>query len=501
MNKEEAKTTIAEMLAQTDFDKLTIEQRIWIENIIKELKIRKLHYPILDFKLLPHQQEIIDAIAKRNEDWTPYYKYIIMMGWNWAGKTIVWGYAMICKMLWEKTKEYGLPFLGTSRTNKVVTSTWTQLKENIEPYIIWTGTEDDLLKLPSEDIKKVTREKDVLKKIEMEAWMWKLYTGTYDQWMTRLQWGTPTYLWLDEIPERWKDFDELTKRTRDEYGQFLITFTPTNYNKKIYDWIHHEPSETEEEEYGQGRRFFIQVDALKNTKANHSHMIWKSDDDLQIVRFGKFIPPTWLVYKSFNRPDSVIPHIDPKKLWSRVKFYWAVDFWVKHPTAFLFIAVDEDWHTYVFDMIYETWISMANLHKEIEKKKAEYWITLEYIMADSAGARERLELKEAWTKTKAVNKKKKEGVMSNRRGWIMKINQMLALWKLIISDKCEDLIEEFETHHYAEKWDDGAVKKEDDDALDALRYFIFSYTEHSIKRELKKNRKKIARKAQSKRKY
>ena len=495
------KISLEKIIKEWNFDALTIDKRIEVENIIKELKIRKQNYPILDFTLLPHQKQIIDAIAKRNKDWTPYYKYIIMMWWNGAWKTIVWWYAMICKMLGNKTKEYGLPFLWNSKVNKVVTSTGTQLKENIEPYIVGTGTDDDLIKLPPDDIKKITREKDVLKKVEMKEDMWKLYTGTYDQGMTRLQGWTPTFLWLDEIPERWKDFDELTKRTRDVYGQFLITFTPTNYNKKIYDWIHHEPSEEENRLYGKGRRFFIQVDALKNTMANHSHMIGKTDEDLEIVRFGKFIPPTWLVYKGFNRDDNVIKHVNPKKLWSRVRFYWAVDFWVKHPTAFLFIAVDNDWHIYIFDMIYESWISMLNLHKKIEEKKAEYWIKFEYVIADSAGARERLELKEAGTKTKPANKKAKEGNMSNRRGWIMKINQLLNLGRLIISDKCKPLIEEFETHHYAEKWEDGNVKKENDDALDALRYFVFSYVGHSEKKWLKKQRRKIAKKAQRKRKY
>jgi len=37
--------------------------------------------------------------------------------------------------------------------------------------------------------------------------------------------------------------------------------------------MHHKPTKEDDELYGQGRRFFIQVDALKNTKANHSHMI------------------------------------------------------------------------------------------------------------------------------------------------------------------------------------------------------------------------------------
>ena len=70
---------VEEMIRNTDFDKLTYEQRIGVENIIKEIRLRKKEYPILDFKLLPHQKEIIDALAKRNKDGTPFYKYVIMM--------------------------------------------------------------------------------------------------------------------------------------------------------------------------------------------------------------------------------------------------------------------------------------------------------------------------------------------------------------------------------------------------------------------------------------
>ena len=415
--------------------------------------------------------------------------------------TIIGGYATACKMMWTTGKKYWLPFLGKSNKNKVVTSTWTQIIENIEPYILWGSEDWDLLKIPPEEIKgKPSREKGVLKAFELKNWA-KLNTGTYDQGMTRLQGGTPSFLWLDEIPERWKDFDELTKRTRDESGQFLITFTPTNYNKKIYDWIHSEATAEEEELYWKGRKFFIQVDALKNTKANHSHMVGKSEEDLEIIRFGKFVPPTGLVYKCFNREYNTSPPIDPKKLWSKVKFYGAVDFWVKHPTAFLFIAIDNDWHIFIFDMIYESNLLMKDLAIQIKNKCTSYGINLEYIVADSAGARERLELAEEWVHTRKANKKKKEGVMSNRRGWIMKINQLLNLGKLIVSDDCSKLIEEFETHHYKEAWEDGSVEKTDDDALDALRYFIFSYTEHSEIRAQKKMRRSRAKKAQRKRRY
>ena len=144
---------------------------------------------------------------------------------------------------------------------------------------------------------------------------------------------------------------------------------------------------------------------------------------------------------------------------------------------------------------------MKELAKRVKNMMTEYGIQFEYIIADSAGARERLELKEEGIVTRKANKKKKEGIMSNRRGGIMKINQLLNLGKLMISDKCKPLIEEFETHHYRETGEDGSVEKTDDDALDALRYFIFSYTEHSEIREHKKMRRRKAVKAQRKRRY
>jgi len=61
-------TSLERIIKEGNFDALTLDKRIEVENIIKELKLRKHHFPILDFELLPHQKEIIDAIAKRNPD-------------------------------------------------------------------------------------------------------------------------------------------------------------------------------------------------------------------------------------------------------------------------------------------------------------------------------------------------------------------------------------------------------------------------------------------------
>ena len=69
-------------ITEEKLDSMSLDQRLEIQKITQELKERKLHYPIADFTLQDHQKEIEDAIAKRNADGTPYYKFIVMIGGN-----------------------------------------------------------------------------------------------------------------------------------------------------------------------------------------------------------------------------------------------------------------------------------------------------------------------------------------------------------------------------------------------------------------------------------
>lgn len=476
-----------EALKKIDLDKLTLEQRYQVDALIKELALRRKKYPILDYNPQDYQQEFIDAIRARNPDGTPVYKFIVFIWWNWVGKTQTGWFIIDCACMWEKAEELWLPYIWNYPLIKVVTSTGSQIMENIEPYILWTSTDEDLVKIPwyfnEKDlwpyVKKVRKDKEILKQIDLETST--IHFWSYDQWQARLQWGSPDLTWIDEIPTRWSDFRELIRGTRKPNAQFIMTFTPTNYNKKIHDWI-----------FGwQANKFVRIVNSKENKYADHSWMEWLSEDELRIVERWEFTPPTGLVYKNFNREVNVIKNFPIRELWEDVKFYWAIDFWVDHPMAFLFIAVTKDGQVFIFDMIYKSWMLLWELAKEIERRKIFHWIEFTWIVADSAWARERTELKSLWIHTKRANKKKKEWTMSNRRAGIMKINQMLSSGKLYISDLCTDIINEFETHHYSETWADGTVNKKDDDALDALRYFIFSYSEFSEKREILKQRKRM----------
>tara|TARA_R110000822_G_scaffold78865_2_gene188903 strand:- start:1140 stop:1517 length:378 start_codon:yes stop_codon:yes gene_type:complete len=124
---------------------------------------------------------------------------------------------------------------------------------------------------------------------------------------------------------------------------------------------------------------------------------------------------------------------------------------VKHPTAFAYIAVDEDNNIYVFDLIYKSNMLIKDLVREINQKKNHHKVNFEYIVADAAGKRERTELAELGVKTEPADKwTKGENSTSNRRAGIMKVNQLLADGKLFIADHLKEAMREFEVHHYKE---------------------------------------------------
>jgi hypothetical protein len=481
-----------------DLSNLSDEQMLSVQEIIKEIKIRKLKYPILDFHPQHYQQEFLDAVSERKPDWTPKWKFIIFLGWNGSWKTVTCAYITMLMALGKQTAEYWLPYIWEAKLIKIFTTTWDNIRDNIDrKYLLWTWTDSDKIKLPwyinREDtwevIKLVRWDKEILKEIKL----WNgavITTGTYDQWQERLQWWEPDFTWMDELPTRYEDLTEIWRGTRNKNWQLIISATPTNYNKKIKDYIFNEKFKDV--------LFVRQVDSFENVHWDHTWMIWLSEEDKQIKRFWSFIPPEWLVYKNFISSEAVLDNVPIRGFW-KAKYYWAVDFWVNHPMAFLFIAVDEDWRVIVFDEVYEKGMLLWDLVKEVNKRKREHWIEFEYIIADSAWSRERKELLEMWMPTRPANKRKKENNVSNRKGWIFKINQLLSMWKLYILKSCKNIINEFENHHFAKTWEDWRVEKEQDDALDALRYFIFSYFEPSLISELIKRRARVIKKTAVKR--
>lgn len=444
---------------------------------------RKRSYKIVDTNIQPYQQKLIDAMSELNgEGNSVKNKYVLFQWWNWAWKTFIALYIAILMWMWRLCEKYNLPYIGTKRDIFIWTQSGDTLKNNILKYIM-----DDFskLRIPPELIKHVTKDNGWVKKIELiNGASIKFYT--YEQGQKTLQ-GTNGDLYVcDEEPTDPDVFKELIMRVREWNSQILFSFTPLHGYTSAYTWFYEQDSDKIK------NRSYVQVaNARQNKTVENLALDWLTWEDRKMREEGLFTPPSWLVYPIFNRLTHTIPFFNPHDL-GNIVFYAGLDFWVSHPTAMPAIAVDEDGNMYIFDLIYESnmWLEeLANRIKGIEK---EYKMEFEYIIADSAGKRERLELKKYGINTVWADKwTKSESGDSNRRASIMKVNQLLADEKLYIADHLKEAIREFESHHYIENNKDWAVDKKNDDFLDALRYFIFAYKppKHTTRREAELERK------------
>lgn len=435
------------------------------EELLKWLEIlenRKKNYSLLSTKLQPHQTGVPEAIKEEmeTEDWKsiPRWKFILFQGWNWRGKSMVWLYTTVLLALWDLCYEYGLPYIWTRRSIWIVTKSWTNVSWVIQPYLIGDFSKT---RIPPEAINKIVQDNGLLKEIHLKNGN-KIYIKTYDQWSERLQGWNPDFVLIDEEPTNKSVWEELMVRTRAPSSQVLLTMTPLSWFTPVYEFFY----ENQNVEGIDRRKVFV-VSSLENKFVDNSWLLMLSEQDRKMRIYWAFVPSSWLVYHRFNRNEHIVPHFHPKELWYWTKFYWTIDFWVVHPTAFLLIAVDVDWHIYIFDSIYESNLLMDDIARGIKKLKREYDIELEYITADSAAKRERTELAQLWIKTIPADKwSKGENGESNRKAWIFKLNNLLREWKIYISDKVSGLIKEMEQHHYKEGWKkDWEVEKTNDDLL------------------------------------
>lgn len=497
--KTEEKLTY-EQLMKIDLEQLSLEKRLRVQELTKELKERRLHYPIMDYVTMEHQQELVDAVSKRqkHKPKLPFYKFIMLIGWNGSGKTCGSVYINILMALGKSWEKYWLPYIGEAKQILVVTKTSDIIKTNLEPYFLWKNDLDDVIKIPKAEIEKVKRDwsTQALKEIILKNGTVILFR-TYDAWQSRLEGSSPDFVHLDELPEREDIFLELLRGTRKQNSQMLLSFTPTKFNPAVFNYFYGQESDAVRD-----KTFIREVDSLENTHVDHTWLEWLSDEERKIRRFGKFVPPSWLVYNSFNRSNNLVKYISPRELWQWVKYYAWLDFGTSHPMAFVLIAIDTDWHIYVFDMIYQKSLLLWDLAEMIRSKIKEYWISLEYIVADTADKRARLELEKVHNiHTQPADKWSKwETNMSNRRAGIFKINELFEKWELIISDKCMKLVQELEVHAYKGNGTEDVIK-ENDDAIDALRYFIFSQKKQDNTNNYKKQIKKINKKKRTKIRY
>lgn len=168
-----------------------------------------------------------------------------------------------------------------------------------------------------------------------------------------------------------------------------------------------------------------------------------------------------LVYKEFDRDFHL--YDDEQIRPGIVDRIVAIDFGFTNPTAVLLIEKDSDSSYWVHDEWYKT----GKTNTEI----IEYVKSLDpsYIYADPAEPDRIEEMKRHGLYVRDVNKDVAAG--------IDKVRELLKTQRLKVNKRCENLIWELETYSYPKKKDAHNPKevpmKENDHAVDALRYALF----------------------------
>ena len=182
-------------------------------------------------------------------------------------------------------------------------------------------------------------------------------------------------------------------------------------------------------------------------------------------RLGKWVGSDGLVYDNWDRRL----HVTERDRDEMVRWSLGVDEGVTNPFAALLIGYDPDGRAHVFAEAYETGLTHERMVDQIEALGLP---DLQRAMYDSAAKALGMAMRERGLP--AVSADKGEG--SVVRG-IQKVRQRLetdavGVPRLTVSPSCTNLIREFESHEWKPDRPKDEPKKENDHALDGLRYEI-----------------------------
>jgi phage terminase large subunit len=437
--------------------------------LYKELKLRERDYRIADFnwgqkpgKFVKGTNEFVNFMLDRRKEPDPFKrtKYLMIQGGNGSSKTLSGAYLVACLAIpddWKK--KLNLPELGKKKEILVITKSGDNLKDVIDPYLFGEGSR---ARIPPDIISDVHRRDRILKNATLKDGT-HIRFSTYDQGREVFQGKNPDFVWMDEEatdPEVWTEALMRT-RTIGEDGEpcmLFCTMTPlAGPGTPMVEFF----NEAQDPEVDAKKKLFF-FDSRDNPFADASLYKTLKGHEFQQRVLGVASVPTGLVYHEFRRDRNVIPHFDPTELGYGTRYYAGIDFGVSHPTAIVCVAVDADGNHYVWDVWKKSNASLREIREQHRHMTAKY--ELEYTVADSAALRERTELELLGLKTVPADKNSKgENGESNRRAGILHINQLLADSKMMISDRCKELVREYETHFYKGVERDGSVVKENDD--------------------------------------
>lgn len=285
---------------------------------------------------------------------------------------------------------------------------------------------------------------------------------------------------LDEVASmRYFDvnWQEVIRPTlTDTKGQVLFIGTPKGFNH-FYDLFNEQAKDTDFRSF-----HFTSYDNPFLPKEE----IDKAKLELTEDRFAQeyladFRKTEGLVYKEFNRERHVYDNLDTNKV-KVVDKLGGIDFGYTNPAAVLVVYKDSDSNYWVDDEWYKT----QKTDGEIAEYAASLGFNKAYPDPESPGAIE--ELRKRGVNVQEVIKGK-DSVVSG----IQRVREMFKQNRLHINRRCVNTILELETYHYPDFREGNSTElpeKEDDHAMDALRYVL---TMNDYRRVQSKTQEEILR--------
>jgi len=322
-----------------------------------------------------------------------------------------------------------------------------------------------------------------------------------DQGREKFQGSSLDFVWFDEEPP--KDiYEECKMRVLDKNGDIFGTMTPLKGLTFIYDEIYLNSFNSKKVWY----EFMEWADNPFLSKREVKELTNSlSDDQLESRRYGKFRSGTGLVYPEF---DENVHVIEPFNLPSDWQDTISIDPGLNNPLSAHWYAVDYDDNVYVIAEHFEKGKDIeyhSEKIKEISKKlnwKKDSKGRI-YALIDSAANQRTLAGIKSVTETfldygilvnPNVNKNLFSGI-EKVKSYLKRDNGRPNIY---IFKNCVNLIRELKSYWWGEN---DTPKKQDDHALDELRYYLMTKPENNLKpppkTRIQKDKERLIKKIQN----
>lgn len=322
---------------------------------------------------------------------------------------------------------------------------WNQLKKELQPIIIKANESRLELEVKNKDGK--------FSFIQLKGW----------EAIETLRGQTFNFIVLDEVASMrnfWVGWNEVLSPTLiDRKGSCMFISTPKAFNH-FYDLcnMHEKDKDYESFHFTTYDNPNIPVDEIEREKQT------KPENTFAQEYLGSFRKSEGLVYKEFRRDKHV--YTDTNAPVNLVKYMAGIDFGFTNPTAIIACRKGHD-NDY---WIVSEWYKTNKTDEQIADVVMAYHFDEVYPDPESPSAIAELQKRGVYCKEVIKNKDSiKNGINS--------IRALLLKNKLHIHASCQNLINELETYSYPERRENKNEEenpvKENDHALDAMRYMLY----------------------------